>query len=268
MKTNNSHDLYPEKSRVQKNYYDQTAKNYDRWHIEPASAKIVDGWNFSNLKKFIGARKIFRALDLGCGTGRLANSLLSITAEVYGLDFSKEVIKIAQQKYPALKLTCGQVVDLPYDNDIFDLVVINGSLHHFFAVERTLKESRRVLKPGGFFVLLGEPNSQFLKLSNIFFYIWLLNRIVVNIISFFKINKSLAEDIEPEAESYVPARLREIIEAVGFKVVKFYTYDYLTRSESKWWLKHYRAYLDWEHKNISLIVKNRGAAIQCFAIKK
>lgn len=268
MPQNNQHDLYLQKSREQKKYYDQTAKDYDRWHTEPASAKIVDAWNFANLKNFIGLHKITRSLDLGCGTGRLANSLLSISTEVYGLDYSQAVIDIAKQKYPALKLSSGQVVNLPYQDNFFDLVLINGSLHHFFATEETLKEVQRVLMPGGFFVLLGEPSSQFMKLYNPFFYIWVIDRIIVKIMAVFKRGKSPQEEIEPEALTFNPTELKQQIEKAGFNVNKFYTYDYFARSENKYWLKKYGTYLNFEARLVSKIFSNLGTAIQSFAIKK
>lgn len=267
MKINNPHDLYLAKSREQKKYYNKTAPDYDRWHTEPASARIVDGWNFANLQKFIGSKKIQRSLDLGCGTGRMAHSLLSISGEVYALDYSEEVIKITQKKYPTLKLSCGQVVNLPYPDNFFDLVIINGSLHHFFAVEQTLGEAQRVLKPAGFFALLGEPNSQFLKATNPFFYLWAISRVIAKIKNLLAKNNAGLELIEPEAESYLPAVLKKKIERAGFQVEKFYTYDYLARSENKWWLKKYRNYLELENKYIAPLIKYRGAAIQCFAIK-
>src|SRR3989344_4116665 len=97
-------DLYSQKSEVQKQYYNKTAKQYDDWHINPPSAKVVDAWNFSNLKKFLKDKHIGKSLELGCGTGRLANSLFQISDEVYGVDLSEAVLKIAKEKYPNLKL--------------------------------------------------------------------------------------------------------------------------------------------------------------------
>ena len=142
-----------QKTQEQKEYYNKTAKEYDKWHIETKSAKISDAWNFANLKKFVANNKIHKTLDLGCGTGRLSNSLLQISDQVYGVDVSTEVLKIAKKKYPKLKLSQAEVTDLPYQDNYFDLIIINGSLHHFFAVEETLKEAYRVLKSGGLLVI-------------------------------------------------------------------------------------------------------------------
>lgn len=261
------HNLYLSKSREQKEYYNKTAADYNHWHVETSSARIVDAWNFQNLQDFIGTNKIVRALDLGCGTGRLAQKLSSLAEEVYGLDYSEEVLKIAAAKYPQLKLTCGQVVDLPYADNFFDLVVINGSLHHFFAVKETIQEVYRVLKPGGYFALLGEPNKNFLKINNPFFYIWFLDRVFIKIFSFLKIIKINPEEIEPEAEAYRPAELLEAIYYAGFKVNKFYTYDYLPRWEQKWWIQQYPRYLKWENRYLGKIFRYKGLAIQAFVRK-
>lgn len=261
-------DTYKQKSREQKEYYNRTADSYDEWHVNPPSAKVVDDWNFKNLRKFLGANKIKRALELGSGTGRLANNLLKIAEEVYGVDQSAEVLKIAQEKYPKLKLTCAEVIDLPYKDNYFDLVIINGSLHHFFAVKATFAEAHRVLKPGGAFVLLGEPNSHFMKLYNPFFYLWIMDRFANKVFSQFSRKNLPSEPIEPDAESYVPEQLKQQLIEANFDVKRFYTYDYISRSDNKLWLKYYQAYLNFENKNMAVIFPGFGMAIQAFAIKK
>jgi len=255
-------------SKNQRDYYNKTAQYYDSWHVEIDSAKIVDAWNFKNLSNFLGNKKVERSLELGCGTGRLANNLFSISREVYGVDQSSEVLAIAQRKYPQLKLTCAEVIKLPYQSDFFDLVLINGSLHHFFAVEKTLAEAYRVLKPGGVFVLLGEPSKQFMKFYNPFFYFWLADRVIAKFISFFKKPITNSQLIEPEAEAYKPAKLKKQLLAAGFDVKLFYTYDYFHRTENKFLLKFYSCYLDWENRVLAKIFKNLGMAIQVMARKK
>ncbi len=258
-----SEESYRLQSQKQKDYYNQTAKNYDQWHVNTGSAAVVDAWNFSNLKKFLGNKKIDRCLDIACGTGRLSNNLLQISHEVYGVDQSQAVLEIAKTKYPQLKLVCAEVVKLPYEDNFFDLVLINGSLHHFFAVKETLTEAKRVLKPGGYFVLLGEPSSLYHKFYNPFFYLWLLDRLVTKIFSLAKKN----EEIEPEAESYYPPQLKQQFLDSGFIVHQFYTYDFLPRHEAKISLKIYRWYLPIEHKVLAKICPFWGAAIQIFAQK-
>ncbi len=259
---------YQQKKQEQKKYYNETAEKYDSWHVEVASAKVVDEWNFENLKAILINKQVEKCLDLGCGTGRLSNSLLQIVEKVYGVDQSKEVLKIAKNKFPKLELTCAESVDLPFKNNFFDLVVINGSLHHFFAKEKTLAEAFRVLKPNGIFAVLGEPNKNFSSKLNPFFYLWILTRLVLKVIDLVKGNKNKQfEIIEPEAELFKPKELKQILQQTGFQIIDFYTYDYLSRFENKRWLKNYKKYLNFERKFTSRIMPSLGSAIQFFCRK-
>lgn len=272
-------NIYQEKKQIQKDYYNSTAEKYDAWHTETESAKIVDQWNFENLQKFLLAshsrersgnqQKVEKCLDIACGTGRLSAKLLQVADSVYGVDLSEEVLKIAKNKYPQINFSLGESVALPYEDNFFDLVIINGSLHHFFATEKTFAEAYRVLKTNGKFVILGEPNKNYGALWNPFFYLWLLVRVLTRILNIFVKQKTVYQElIEPEAESFVPAELKATLLKVGFEIQAFYTYDYIPRNESKLFLKNYASYLAWEHKFLSKIWPNLGSAIQFLAIKK
>ncbi|MCB9802662.1 class I SAM-dependent methyltransferase [Candidatus Nomurabacteria bacterium] len=261
--------IYEEKKKVQLEYYNSTAEKYDSWHTETESAKIVDTWNFSNLQKFIGSKKAEKCLDIACGTGRLSAKLLTIAENVYGVDLSEEVLKIAKNKYPNINFTQGESVALPYQDNFFDLVVINGSLHHFFAMEQTFREVFRVLKPEGHFVILGEPNANYHKWHNPFFYSWLAVRLLIRALNIFVPQATVHQEmIEPDAEVFFPKKMRQSLKNVGFKIKEFYTYDYFPRLEAKWFLKIYKVYLNWERKFLSPILPDLGAAIQFLAVKQ
>jgi len=50
-------------------------------------------------------------LDVGCGAGRLLGPLLSIGAEVHGVDISDDMIQHCRERFPAARLAVGDVAD-------------------------------------------------------------------------------------------------------------------------------------------------------------
>jgi ubiquinone/menaquinone biosynthesis C-methylase UbiE len=99
-----------------------------------------------------------QVLDLGCGTGRLAEYLSKIAGNkghVYGIDPAEYRIQIAQQKIkdktPAnISFRVGGGEDLSgFADNSFDAVVINVVFHWINDKNATLAEVYRVLKPDG-----------------------------------------------------------------------------------------------------------------------
>ena len=72
-------------------------------------------------------------LDVGLGTGRLSKVLYDRGYEIYGQDFSHNMIDIAQNKMPDAKLYQGDFADglaLPLKDKKFDFIVATYTLHH------------------------------------------------------------------------------------------------------------------------------------------
>lgn len=105
-----------------------------------------------------------RALDIGSGWGGLACDLTKFFDEVYSLEAVKERfefqrIRKSQEKLKNLKLIQGNFLKLPFANDSFDLIAVNGVMEWAGIADYTkpapevqkefLKEIYRVLKPGG-----------------------------------------------------------------------------------------------------------------------
>lgn len=97
-----------------------------------------------------------RVLDLGCGNGRLFDFLYSKgISEYYGFDQSEELIKIAKKRYPKGMFKVGNMLDTGYKDNDFDIVLCLATLHHIPSKnlrEAALKESFRILKPGGLLI--------------------------------------------------------------------------------------------------------------------
>jgi SAM-dependent methyltransferase len=89
-----------------------------------------------------------RALDLGCGTGRLSAALRGDGHRTVALDASAEMLRLARQRagVPAVQ---SDAFALPLADGAFDAVVALRLLFHFPDPRPLLSEMRRVVRPGG-----------------------------------------------------------------------------------------------------------------------
>jgi ubiquinone/menaquinone biosynthesis C-methylase UbiE len=89
-----------------------------------------------------------RALDLGCGDGRLSG--LIPAAHLTLADVSAVALERAGRRLPeAARVELEPDAALPLEDSAFDLVVCAEVLEHVRDVQLLLSEARRVLRPGG-----------------------------------------------------------------------------------------------------------------------
>lgn len=145
-------------------YHDWEAHSYDdKWSIS-FDSRCVDyarerfvhiagdsGWPYRD------------ALEVGSGTGFFLLNLMQAGVATRGhvTDLSPGMVEVAVANAASLSLDVeGRVADaerLPYDDSSMDLVVGHAVLHHIPDVELAIREMLRVLRPGGRFVVAGEP---------------------------------------------------------------------------------------------------------------
>ena len=92
-------------------------------------------------------------LDLGSGTGYLSIEIArrSPNLQVYGIDLSRQMIKIARRHAQGIdnaRFVFGNADDLPFEDDSVDFIVSTGSLHHWKKPAKVFDECFRVLKTG------------------------------------------------------------------------------------------------------------------------
>ena len=82
-----------------------------------------------------------RVLDAGCGNGRLYNELKNKKIDYLGLDFSQELLAIAQQQHPQAKFKLGDLTEAKTWSGIknFDFCFCIAVLHHLPTTELQLK---------------------------------------------------------------------------------------------------------------------------------
>ena len=101
-------------------------------------------------------RRAWRALEIGCGPGRIIRPMSKVFGEIHGVDVSDEMIARARanlQGIPHAHVHATRGSDLaPFADESFDLVYSYAVFQHIPSSEvvfNYLREARRVLKTGG-----------------------------------------------------------------------------------------------------------------------
>ena len=96
-----------------------------------------------------GVRAGVDVLDVACGTGVLFSDYLQRgVASLTAVDISPEMVKIAQQKFPEVRILCGDVEQTVFDR-CFDVIMIYNAFPHFPEPERLIRVLASRLKHGG-----------------------------------------------------------------------------------------------------------------------
>jgi SAM-dependent methyltransferase len=116
-----------------------------------------------------GVAKDERVIDIGCGLGGPARVLAhQCGAQVTGIDLSPEFIEVGRELTTAtgldgrVDLQVGNALDLPFDDDSFDLAWTQHALMNVADKEVVYRQARRVVRDGGqfaFFDIIGGPNA-------------------------------------------------------------------------------------------------------------
>ncbi len=112
------------------------------------------------LLEFIQSHPPGRAIDLGCGTGTNVITLAQHGWQVTGVDFAPRAIRLARQKAQRANVQATlRTADVTHLNDIegpFDLALDMGCFHGLGEKkEDYLTELKRILAPGGYWLLYG-----------------------------------------------------------------------------------------------------------------
>ena len=95
-----------------------------------------------------------RILDIAAGTGSSSRPLADAGADVIPLDFSKGMLDAGRKRHPDLAFTQGDALALSFKDNEFDVTTISFGLRNTSDTIKALRESLRVLKPGGRMVVV------------------------------------------------------------------------------------------------------------------
>lgn len=119
-----------------------------------SSAVHASGKDLLKLGERLQAFPEARLLDIGCGAGHASFIAAQHVKEVVAYDLSEKMLAVVNQAakdhgYLHLITRQGYAEKLPFADNEFDIVISRYSAHHWHDVGCTLREVRRVLKPGG-----------------------------------------------------------------------------------------------------------------------
>lgn len=91
-------------------------------------------------------------LDIGCGRGEFLRGFIDCGVQGHGVDRSRT----AEKYCPEAELRTADLENeqLPYEDNVFDVVYSKSVIEHFYYPERLVQEIYRVLKPGGLVITL------------------------------------------------------------------------------------------------------------------
>lgn len=129
---------------------------------------IAEGWSGWRNKaridviQFSKGWKLGRLLDIGCGSGRNLAYFAQNNFDVYGIDFSENMVKQARENFKKTgleikdakkkeRIQTADMTDIPFSNKQFDYCISIASLHHLPRERQAqgIEEIRRVMKDGG-----------------------------------------------------------------------------------------------------------------------
>ena len=94
-----------------------------------------------------------KVAEIGCGAGRATMYLNKRVNDLFALDLTSKSIELAAGRAPQSKFIQASNLYLPLQDQVFDIVVSDGVIHHTPDPYKSFSENVRILKIGGMFYL-------------------------------------------------------------------------------------------------------------------
>ncbi len=140
------------------NYLKHTSQN-------PIQHMLINHFN-KVLMDLVKPLKPSKILDVGCGEGFTIVTFArnKIGKKYEGIDNSKTAINLGKKMYPDLAIKIGDIYNMDYKDNTFDLLLCTEVLEHLEDPKKALAELRRVT---GKYLAISVPNEPFFILANL-----------------------------------------------------------------------------------------------------
>ena len=136
----------------QQRFWDKQAEKFDK--SEKQFAPVYDGI-IAKTKAYLNENNM--VMDLGCATGTKTLNFAGSVKQIYGIDISPEMIRLAKEKQDGhgiknADFARGTLFENEFKDIKFDAIIAYGILHLLENVEEVLSKVHDSLKPGGLFI--------------------------------------------------------------------------------------------------------------------
>jgi ubiquinone/menaquinone biosynthesis C-methylase UbiE len=143
---------------------------------ENVDIRLIDGWGNRTLQEILFSitdisKKLQLSpdsilLDVGCGAGLFEIAFTNYVREIYGIDYSNKMVQNAKSfthQYSNVKIRYGNMLALPFNEDIFDRILAHSSIQYLNTMEEVkiaLNEFQRVSKKNAIICLSLIPDNE------------------------------------------------------------------------------------------------------------
>jgi len=134
------------------NFWNKNAQYYQ--YIKDHDNSLLSNTALKQLVEAIPPES--KVLDIGCGEGSKIIELDNLISNLdcYGIDISRQAIQSAREQAPHIKFESGNIEQLPYPDNQFDVVFSTFTFEHVTNPQAILDEMLRVLKPQGKIIIV------------------------------------------------------------------------------------------------------------------
>lgn len=138
----------------ERDYFERIASSWDAYVASAYETDLQE-----RLTRLLPWHRDMTVLDAGTGTGYLAGMMAPLVEHVIGIDCAPAMLvrageKMAQAGYQHVSFKEGMAEQLPLATDAVDVAMCHMLLHHVVSPRTVLDELRRVVRPGGYVVII------------------------------------------------------------------------------------------------------------------